>query len=269
MKMLSLITAFILTLVTLTSCGTESRPETVIIQELIAYGGAQKNDQMQESLRELEKQNPKQGALWTAITDYWDYVNHSMEINIGKLPDDLPDDDRLALVVLGYQLDPDGSMQEELIERLKIALKCAEQYPNAYVICTGGGTSMRNQNVTEAGQMGEWLLANDFPKERLIIEDRSLTTSENALNTYAILQTDYPQIDSVAIVSSDYHIAWGALMFEAVFLRSAAETDAPEMHVVSNCACEYDNNYFSSTDMLRWQSAGLLQIAQTPVNETP
>ena len=59
-----------------------------------------------------------------------------------------------ALVILGQRLKADGSMKDELIRRLKVGLDVSEQYPNAYVVCTGGGTAKENKEVTEAGQMG-------------------------------------------------------------------------------------------------------------------
>lgn len=50
------------------------------------------------------------------------------------LPDGLPDTDELCIVVLGFQLNPDGSMRDELINRLNVALRSAEKYPNAYIV---------------------------------------------------------------------------------------------------------------------------------------
>ena len=91
------------------------------------------------------------------------------------------------LTVLGFELNDDGTMQDELIGRLTVALACAEQYPNAYVICTGGGTAKDNPDVTEGGLMGEWMLEHGLDKDRLIIEDQSHTTAENASNSYDIL----------------------------------------------------------------------------------
>lgn len=97
-----------------------------------------------------------------------------------RLPENLPQDDSLALVILGGGLNADGSMKDELIRRLNVGLDCAEQYPNAYVVCTGGATAKENKDVTEAGQMGAWLLENGLEEDRLILEDRSRSTIENA-----------------------------------------------------------------------------------------
>lgn len=264
-RTLTLLFTVLLTACMISGCGHQ-RPDDEIVRDIISYGGSQDQERMQACLDELMKQNNEKGELWKEITDYWDSADTNMLIHTDHLPDDLPDDDRLALVVLGYALEPDGGMKDELIERLKVALKCAEQYPHAYVVCTGGGTASKNRSATEADKMGEWLLGHGLEKERLIIENRSLTTTQNAVYTYQILRRDYPQVDSAAIISSSYHIAWGALMFEAVFLKGASETGAPEMHVISNCACEIENTVFGSSDLLRWQSSGLTEISQTDLS---
>ena len=140
------------------------------------------------------------------------------------------------MVVLGFQLNPDGSMKDELIERLKVALASADKYPNAFIVCTGGGTAGENASATEAGKMAEWLIDNGVDPRRVIVEDRSLTTAQNAVFTYQILTEQYPQVKQLAIVSSDYHIATGALLFGAEAVLQAEEAGRETMAVVSDAA---------------------------------
>ena len=54
--------------------------------------------------------------------------------------------------------------------RLEKALECAEKYPNALVMCTGGGTASGNPDATEAGQMCRWLEEHGISSDRLIAE---------------------------------------------------------------------------------------------------
>ena len=49
--------------------------------------------------------------------DYWSYANNEMILYPDVLPEGLPKDDSLCIVVLGYELAPDGSMKKELIGR--------------------------------------------------------------------------------------------------------------------------------------------------------
>ena len=196
-----------------------------IERAVVSYAANGTRDE--EALSALASLNPSLGEKWMRIMDLWETpvtVNEA-------LPDGLPDDDSLCLVGLGFQLNPDGTMREELVERLKVMLAASEKYPNAVIVCTGGGTAADDQTATEAGRMAEWLEANGVNPSRLIVEDHSLTTAQNAIYTFNILSERYPQVKQIAMISSDYHIATGTLLFgaEAILRGSAIE-------VVSNAS---------------------------------
>ena len=164
-----------------------------------------------EALRELAQIDPDAGDKWERVMDIWD----APEVPCARLPDGLPGDGTLCLVVLGFQLAPDGSMREELVERLKVALEASRQYPNAVIVCTGGGTAELDPTATAAGRMAQWLAERGVDGGRLIVEDRSLTTAQNAVYTFDILERDRPGVRQIAVISSDYHIETGMLLFGA------------------------------------------------------
>ena len=194
-----------------------------------------------ELFDELDALDSDKASVWRSVIDYWDYLTYELTLNEGDIPDDIDNDNSLCIVVLGYQLNDDGTMREELIGRLETALMCAEEYDNAYVLCTGGGTAKNAPDKTEAGSMGEWLVQNGIDESRIIIEDDSMSTVDNALYSDDIIINSYPTINSVMIVTSDYHIAWGSLLFETVFINSYIRNGGPEIHVVSNCAYDTED----------------------------
>ena len=104
-------------------------------------------------------------------------------------------------------------MREELLQRLQVLKRCAEQYPRALIVCTGGGTAADNPEATEAGTMAAWLAENGISRERILVEDKSKTTAQNAMFSLEILAKDEPQVKQLAIVSSDSNIATGTLSF--------------------------------------------------------
>ena len=241
---------------------THEDPQQVI-QEMILYHGnydRAADKKVRQLLKELTLMDARKGKLWTDIMAYWDYANNDLPVNVDTVPEGLPEDDTMAFAVLGFELNDDGTMQDELAGRLELALKCAEQYPNAYVICTGGGTARYDPSVTEAGLMGEWMLQHGLDSSRLIIEDKSLTTADNARNSYDILLRDYPQVNAIVLISSSYHIAWGSLLFEAAFMESASEKQTPEIHVIDNTSCPITNSKYLWSEILRWETGGLLQM---------
>ncbi|MCR4885948.1 MAG: transporter substrate-binding domain-containing protein [Clostridiales bacterium] len=207
-------------------------------------------------LEELAAINPDAAARWERILALWKDVD-AQPVYPDVLPDGLPDTDALCLVALGFQLNPDGTMREELIRRLEVLLRSAEKYPNAYIVCTGGGTAAWNESATEAGRMAEWLIAHGVNADRVIVEDASLTTAQNAMYTYDILTENYPRVKQLAIISSDYHIATGTLLFEAEAILRAETAGQEAVTVVSNAAYAAPSGTLSRM----FQAGALIELA--------
>ena len=240
---------------TKTTATAAARTAREIIADLVRTygfdpdGSAARVDRL---LTELDAADGMAGKKWRQIMDYWAYANGEMPVCVSGLPTGLPEDGRLCIVVLGFELKADGGMKPELISRLTRALEMAEQYPQAYVLCTGGGTAKKARDKTEAGQMAAWLTAHGVAQSRLIVEDQSKTTGENALFSYDILRKRYPSVSELAIVSTDYHVPWGAVLFEARCLLGGG------CRVTANAACTVaaheDYPFY-------FQAAGLLEVA--------
>lgn len=238
----------------------EARTSQAIIEEMVvdygAYGSAAET-QIDGLLAELEAFDPTSAVKWTRIMDLWRSVQTELEVHLDVLPDDLDDTNALCLVVLGFQLNPDGSMRDELIERLRVALASAEKYPNAWIVCTGGGTATEDPTATEAGRMAAWLIENGIATERVIIEDQSLTTAQNAIYTFDILLERFPQVSQIAIISSDYHIATGALLFGAEAILRAEGEAGESIRVVSNAAWQAPSGTLSTM----FQAGALIELS--------
>lgn len=234
---------------------------TPYIQQMIQYYQYYGEDawhEIQDLLDYITYLDPEKGALWETIMNSWSWCNSEMEIPADVLPDGLPEDNSLCIVVLGYALNSDGSMQPELVDRLEVALASALKYPNAYVAVTGGATAS-NADITEAEAMASWLMDNGVSADRLILETKSLSTTYNAVNTYGIFVRSYPEIKSIAVVSSDYHVPWGCAMFQIVcdYTQVYGKTVIP----VAGCAANYTG---SRTDTMYYQAQGICTITGIP-----
>ncbi len=233
------------------------------IRKMIAYYFHYRDQaagEIEHQLAVLDELDPKQGAIWQDIMDQWAWANEEMEVSLDVLPDGLPADDSLCIVVLGYGLEKDGGMKPELVERLQVALSSAEKYPEAYVLCTGGETA-RVPGVTEAGQMGQWLLRQGLDKSRLILETASLSTTDNARNSCDLLWRDYPQVEKIAIVSSDYHIRWGTACFQTAALYGVGYHGKPALEIVGNAGWDTGN---PDRDTMYSQAWGISILTDTP-----
>ena len=214
---------------------------------------------IQSDLEKLNALDPALGALWQKLMDCWRSVNTDLAAENGVLPDGLPEDDSLCIVVLGFQLHPDGSMSQELEGRCEVALASAEKYPNAIIAVTGGGTAWQNPAATEAGVMASWLVDHGVAPERILIEDASLTTSDNAVFTCGLLKERFPQVRTLAIVSSDYHLPLGVLLFQEQALIDEYETGSLPFSVAA-CA-GFDTEGRVAPDSPAAQKSYLWEIA--------
>ena len=137
-------------------CGrrAETRDRQEIIEEMVVdYGsyGSDADEHISSLLKELRAVDTDASDRWTNIMKLWKTVNADLPLSYDVLPDGLPDTDELCIVALGFQLNPDGTMRDELIERLKVVLNSAAKYPHALIVCTGAArrpkTSRRQKRV--------------------------------------------------------------------------------------------------------------------------
>ena len=239
----------------------ETNNSDTYISEMIMYYQTyqeEANTDIQRLLSELEKVDAKKAEAWREIMNYWSSVNAEGFANIGTVPSDLPNDNSVAIVILGFALNDDGTMKEELIGRLQTGLDIANAYPNSYVVVTGGGTAANNPDVTEGGLMGEWLLAQGLSSDRLIVENKAPDTVGNAENTFAILSTQYPMVKSIVLVTSDYHVPRGCLLYNSKFILDALENNASPIRIISNAGFNTGTNGYETIAL---QARGLRSVA--------
>ena len=262
-KVIACILVLLMICAVLAGCGAKaSDPEGIqkaIEEMLIDYGAYQKeaDNKVDALLKTLNKADAGIGARWQKIMQIWRSAELGQPVNYDVLPDGLPDTDELCIVVLGFQLEPDGTMKEELIQRLNVALSSARKYPKAYLVCTGGGTAKENESATEAGEMAKWLEEHGVDKERIIVEDNSITTAQNAIFTYDILTSRYPSVKKLSIVSSDYHIATGELLFRAESILRVGVPGNEKLEVVSNAAWKAPSGSLSAM----FQAGALVELS--------
>ena len=127
----------------------------------------------------------------------------------------LTDGDAHAFVVLGYEL-VNGGMTEELKGRCEAAAAAARSFPGAILVCSGGPTGENNPDRhTEAGLMRDYLVnVCGIDAGRVFIDERAMTTVENAVNSLEILRAQ--GIETMTIITSDYHQRRGQAIYNAM-----------------------------------------------------
>jgi uncharacterized SAM-binding protein YcdF (DUF218 family) len=107
-----------------------------------------------------------------------------------------------VIIVLGAGLRPDNSPGPALIRR---AAQAAALWKSGYapiLICSGGNPG--NKTRSEADACMELLSTHDIPNSAVLLEDRSRSTEENAIECREIMQANGWQ--TAIIVSDSFHL---------------------------------------------------------------
>jgi uncharacterized SAM-binding protein YcdF (DUF218 family) len=105
-----------------------------------------------------------------------------------------------AIVILGYGLNPDGTMRTILRRRVLTGLTVAQFFPQSPIIVTGGNPKNGN---TEAGQMRKMLMLLGFPDNRIMVEDRANSTVQNA--RFSVPLAKKADTSGIILVTSSTH----------------------------------------------------------------
>ncbi|MBR2718171.1 MAG: YdcF family protein [Clostridia bacterium] len=106
-----------------------------------------------------------------------------------------------AIVVLGAQVKPDGSLSLQLTWRLDAAYEAWQKENCLIVVCGAQGA---NEPEPEAHAMRDYLVAKGVPEESILMDDASYNTRQNIRHAAELLKGR--QAQRVLIVTSDYHL---------------------------------------------------------------
>ena len=149
-----------------------------------------------------------------------------------EVPEDLPTKDH-AFVVLGSALSDNGEIQDTLLNRLKVALKAANQYPHSTLIVSGG---VPEKGITEADAMYKWLIANGIDKDRVKKEASSTDTVDNALFSLDLAESE--NIKYITLITSASHMRRALVTFTEINRKNGNVIETPFSHIVY---MDYDN----------------------------
>jgi uncharacterized SAM-binding protein YcdF (DUF218 family) len=109
----------------------------------------------------------------------------------------------------GSLLDASGPgnqiMLNEGAERLAVIPDLARRYPKARILFSGGSSALMDDGSAEAGAAARLLESFGISRDRVILEDRSRNTVENAVFSKAIVQPK--RGERWLLVTSAFHMA--------------------------------------------------------------
>ena len=118
------------------------------------------------------------------------------------------------LIVLGAAVHGD-TPSLSLVERLTAAKDYLDAHPNTVAIVSGGQGS--GENLSEAQAMYDWLCKNGIAPERIVKEDKAVSTYENLKFSREIIYSMSDKPDpTIAVVSSEYHLCRAKLIAKSL-----------------------------------------------------
>ena len=109
---------------------------------------------------------------------------------------------KIVAIILGNRVNDDGTITKIQEERLEMAVEIEKKFNPDYFILTGGSPN-KKAGISEAEGMYNYLIKKGFNKDKLIKEDQSLTTVQNAMFSVPIAKK--LGADIIIVCSSGYH----------------------------------------------------------------
>ena len=148
-----------------------------------------------------------------------------------------PPDDADYLIVLGcgvFGTSPSPSLRE----RLEAAGDFLEAHPDCVAVVSGG--QGEGEDISEAECMRRWLEARGISAERILVEDRAMSTEENMTFSAPMIEAHsgkpYAE-NAIAVCSSEYHLyraRWLARRFIGIDPPAVAAKTGRPLLLLSN-----------------------------------
>jgi uncharacterized SAM-binding protein YcdF (DUF218 family) len=105
-------------------------------------------------------------------------------------------------IILGNRVNDDGTITKIQEQRLEMALEIEKEFQPDYFILSGGSPN-KKAGISEALGMYNYLIEKGFNKDKLILEDQSYSTKQNA--EFSIPIAEKLGADIIIVCSSLYH----------------------------------------------------------------
>jgi len=120
------------------------------------------------------------------------------------------------LIVLGARVEEDGRPSKALEKRIRAAAEYLARNPDTVAVASGGkGT---DEVISEAACIRNGLIERGIGEERIILEERSTTTSENMAFSMALMENGADA--KIGLVTNNYHVFRAVRLAEHAGMRN-------------------------------------------------
>ena len=133
-----------------------------------------------------------------------------------------------AVIVLGAQVQADGTPSVQLSWRLDRAFEVWQKKQVLIVVC---GAQGKNEPEPEADTMKKYLEGKGIPADMILTDPDSFNTEQNLTHAKLLLDAVPDEVGKVLIVTSDYHVPRAMALAEDIGLEAEG--------IGSPCLSEY------------------------------
>lgn len=141
----------------------------------------------------------KPGYLFNGWDEDLSIITHDLEVHGDYVENS---HNGTILVVLGNYLNDNGTISLTLRKRLELTLEANEIYLPDYIVVTGGLANQK-AGITEAKAMYNYLVEHGIDSSKIIQENKSLSTNQNAI--YTMEKLEDVDFERLIIVSTIEH----------------------------------------------------------------
>lgn len=161
-------------------------------------------------------------SLGGAAATYLECVLVGTIIMTVKAARRIPDFDRDYIIIHGSQIRKDGTLTKLLQGRADRAIEFAKLQKEATgkgLIFVPSGGKGSDEVISEAEAIRNYLLEQGISEDRILIEDRSVSTEENLRNSAALIREKSGDETKMAFATTNYHVFRAGLLGTAMGLK--------------------------------------------------
>ncbi len=136
-----------------------------------------------------------------------------------------------VVIVLGAAVHG-SKLSRALQNRLDLAMEYIEESPGSLVVVSGG--QGRQEQISEARAMKQYLLSHNVPPEKIITEERSSSTYENFKFSGEILKGIFSKKYSAVFVTNDFHVFRAGIAAKAAGIKADGIGCPSPFYIVPN-----------------------------------
>jgi uncharacterized SAM-binding protein YcdF (DUF218 family) len=153
-----------------------------------------------------------------------------------------------AVIILGFDVRPDGTLPEEGASRVRTGIQLYKEVGAKQLVMSGNVAHIHSYTPlkSEAQAMADYAVLQGFPPAKILIENKSKSTYENAIYTKKIVEANC--WESIVVVTSQFHAQRAEYLFRKVY----GDNYRIGFAVAHNCLSDAERSEINKLEAIKW-----------------